>query len=218
MTIAAKQIGAIRRRYRKLTDSVVADLRLRRQIGQSVTAIARCHDIDRAYVSRVVRGIERPSAPGPITPPSLPKSDPDLRRQILAHVLAGRRHFGHAPSGRELARLVERDRKLVGHIRSCVVTWIERFWGHVDRRPSIESCWPWRGGIVSRLGRAPVGRYMDGASKSYRAHRLAWEFVIGTIPAGKIVVQTCSNTLCCNPRHLMLRGRRGLKQKRVLPQ
>ncbi len=122
------------------------------------------------------------------------------------------------PAWELLLGLVERDRKLVGHIRSCVVTWIERFWGHVDRRPSIESCWPWRGGIVSRLGRAPVGRYMDGASKSYRPHRLAWEFVIGTIPAGKIVVQTCSNTLCCNPRHLMLRGRRGLKQKRVLPQ
>jgi hypothetical protein len=206
-----------KRRYRGLTDAVVADLRVRSQSGDSITEIARSSDIDRAYVSRIIRGVKRPSAPGPIAPSHRPlgKSDSVLRNQILAQVLSEIRHFGRPPSARKLARLVKRDRKLVGHLRRAAIAWVTRFWRHVDRRPSIETCWPWRGGMVSRPGHPPVGRYMAGAGKSYRAHRLVWEFVIGPIPPGKIVRQKCANMLCCNPRHLKIGDRRGLKKENM---
>jgi hypothetical protein len=110
---------------------------------------------------------------------------------------------------------VKRDRDLVGKIRRSVVACVARFWRHVDRPPSLEACWPWRGGVISKPGRPPVGRYMAGARKSYRAHRLVWEFVIGPIPPGRIVIQTCSNSLCCNPRHLLLGEKAG---KHAVPQ
>lgn len=41
-------------------------------------------------------------------------------------------------------------------------------------------------------------------SRSFRAHRFAWEITRGPIPDGLHVLHRCDNPPCCNPDHLFL--------------
>lgn len=84
----------------------------------------------------------------------------------------------------------------------------ERFWARVDRRGADE-CWPWTGARVD--GRKPYakryGVLRRGATDGCRrvtAHRLAYELLVGPIPAGLHVLHTCDNPPCCNPAHLWI--------------
>ena len=71
------------------------------------------------------------------------------------------------------------------------------FWSRVDRRGPCE-CWEWQS-----------GKHSDGygwfhmGGKSDTAHRWAYRFVNGDIPAGSVVRHTCDNRRCCNPSHLL---------------
>lgn len=66
-------------------------------------------------------------------------------------------------------------------------------------------CWEWklykakaghnRGGYYGRTCRA-------GEQRPIGAHQLAYEVLVGAIPAGHEIDHTCRNTLCCNPEHL----------------
>lgn len=71
-----------------------------------------------------------------------------------------------------------------------------RFWAKVDRSGA---CWEWRGGHNSR----GYGMFRI-FGKQKRAHRLAWEFTHGPIPAAMLVLHRCDNPPCCNPEHLFL--------------
>ena len=71
------------------------------------------------------------------------------------------------------------------------------FWSRVDCANGKESCWEWTG------GRMPSGYgQISFMGRPQGAHRLAYQFAIGDIPAGFSILHRCDNPPCCNPAHL----------------
>lgn len=79
------------------------------------------------------------------------------------------------------------------------------FWSRVDMNADGTSqqagyrgasCWLWTGGVASGYGSATF----DG--RGHRAHRLAYELLVGRIPDGLQLDHLCRVQLCVNPRHL----------------
>lgn len=69
---------------------------------------------------------------------------------------------------------------------------MERFWMHV-LVGAPDECWPWRAGKND-------GGY--GRFERRYAHRVAYELVHGPIEPSMMVLHSCDNPSCCNPRHL----------------
>ncbi len=74
-----------------------------------------------------------------------------------------------------------------------------RFWSRVRKTPD---CWLWNGESSANFG---YGR-LNVKGRRTRAHRFAWELLIGPIPTGKFVLHGCDNPLCVrpDPKHLHL--------------
>lgn len=71
------------------------------------------------------------------------------------------------------------------------------FWARVDKSAGLDACWPWTWSRNSEgYGRAKL----DG--RSHPAHRMAYRLARGPIPDGLLVLHSCDNPPCCNPRHL----------------
>lgn len=84
-----------------------------------------------------------------------------------------------------------------------LVDWT-RFWKAVDRR-SDDECWPWLRridrygyGVYRRKNKAP-GPPLE---LEWRAHRLAYENLIGPIPDDLVIDHLCRNRSCVNPSHM----------------
>lgn len=80
----------------------------------------------------------------------------------------------------------------------------ERFAAKVPNLDSTE-CWPWAGYRTrGGYGAIHVGSRSNGTRALVYAHRLAYGFATGPIPAGMCVLHTCDNPPCVNPAHLRL--------------
>lgn len=69
----------------------------------------------------------------------------------------------------------------------------EDFWELADRTAGPDGCWPWKRGLEG-------GGY--GWFRRDRAHRHAYRFVKGEIPAELEIDHLCRNRRCVNPAHL----------------
>lgn len=71
----------------------------------------------------------------------------------------------------------------------------ERFWAKVEK---TEICWNW---TAKALANGGYGMFSVG-KKMIRAHRYAYELLVGPIPEGLTLDHLCRNRLCVNPAHL----------------
>jgi HNH endonuclease len=79
-----------------------------------------------------------------------------------------------------------------------------RFWPKVDKhgpipehRPDLGPCWVW----TATTNKKGYGRFNIGG-KLHQAHRVAYELLIGPVPAGLLPDHLCRNSSCVNPAHL----------------
>lgn len=69
------------------------------------------------------------------------------------------------------------------------------------KKGGVNDCWEWTASKASSIAGQNYGNtWLNG--KKWKAHRLAWVFAFGPIPKGKLVMHTCDNPPCCNPKHL----------------
>ena len=88
----------------------------------------------------------------------------------------------------------------------------KRFWDKVKivdcvLRPELGPCWEWIGAKRDKkrgYGNIGIGSRTDGTRRSIRAHRFAYESLIGPIPEGLEPDHLCRNPCCVNPAHLEL--------------
>ena len=71
----------------------------------------------------------------------------------------------------------------------------ERFWRKVSKAPD-GACWEWLGSKNCGYG------HIRDSGSMRKAHRVAYELVIGPIPEGLVIDHLCRNRACVNPSHL----------------
>lgn len=77
-----------------------------------------------------------------------------------------------------------------------------RFWSKVDKNGPL-GCWIWTASLDSSgYGQFIVVRGQRGYP--LRAHRVAWEYLRGSIPNERVVDHRCRNRACVNPEHMEL--------------
>lgn len=94
---------------------------------------------------------------------------------------------------------------------------IDRFWSKVNK---TDSCWIW----TATLYDSGYGRFRYN-NKWNKAHRIAYNFLVGEIPEGLELDHLCRVRCCVNPDHLepvthrenMVRGANTLNKKSTLP-
>jgi HNH endonuclease len=69
----------------------------------------------------------------------------------------------------------------------------DRFWAKVVK---TDGCWQWTAGRSDGYGRFWTG------IRTERAHRWAYEQLVGPIPADRQIDHLCRNRACVNPAHL----------------
>lgn len=62
---------------------------------------------------------------------------------------------------------------------------------------TTQGCWHWTGAVQSR----GYGSICQGG-RTFLTHRVAYELLVGEIPAGLQIDHLCRNKRCCNPAHL----------------
>jgi len=79
---------------------------------------------------------------------------------------------------------------------------IDRFWRFVSPEP-MSGCWLWAGTMMANgYAGLQIGR------QAVRAHRFAYEALVGPIPPGLMLDHVCHQRMCVNPAHLRPATRR----------
>lgn len=77
---------------------------------------------------------------------------------------------------------------------------LRRFWSKLAKRGPDE-CWEWqRSRCTDGYGQLWLGQGIGFAG----THRISWFIRNGPIPPGGVVMHSCDNPPCCNPKHLIL--------------
>lgn len=74
----------------------------------------------------------------------------------------------------------------------------ERAWSKFQRDPD-SGCWVWTG-YRDKNGYGKI--WMGHPDRSFMAHRVMYELIVGPIPTGLQIDHLCRNTSCVNPSHL----------------
>jgi hypothetical protein len=74
---------------------------------------------------------------------------------------------------------------------------ITRFWSHVEKGDTDQSCWNWRAG-----GRTYSSALFRIGQRAIAPAKIAWYTATGELPAAGRVVRTCENDSCVRPDHL----------------
>jgi len=80
-----------------------------------------------------------------------------------------------------------------------------RFWSNVDKT-SENGCWNWTGFIRSNEGNGYFS-LREPIRTSMLAHRYSYERLVRPLTEDEVLVHTCSNQLCVNPKHLSVKPR-----------
>lgn len=67
-----------------------------------------------------------------------------------------------------------------------------------DRFEKSDGCWEW----MANRNQYGYGIFLLPGEKPVRAHRYSYEFYVGPIPEGKVIMHICDNPPCVNPAHL----------------
>jgi len=77
----------------------------------------------------------------------------------------------------------------------------DRYESKVDRSGGPDACHPW---IAGRNKPGGYGHIRLSRTVLALAHRVGWQLIHGPIPAEQLVLHTCDNPPCQNPRHWFL--------------